>query len=67
MIYQDAKKAFKERKKIKAHGILYEHINAIIFRRHENIEVVQLELQDINTQNSVTTVKMENAEVEDET
>ena len=67
MIYQEALKAMKSRIKIKAAGKTYKHINAIIFRKTENLEVIQLELQDISTQNSVTIVNINQAEVEDET
>lgn len=57
----------KSRIKIKAAGKTYKHINAIIFRKTENLEVIQLELQDISTQNSVTIVNINQAEVADET
>lgn len=67
MIYQEALKAMKSRIKIKAAGKNYKHINAIIFRKTENLEVIQLELQDINTENSVTIVNINQAEVADET
>ena len=67
MIYQEALKAMKSRIKIKAAGKTYKHINAIIFRKTENLEVIQLELQDISTQNSVTIVNINQAEVADET
>lgn len=67
MIYQEALKAMKSRIKIKAAGTTYKHINAIIFRKTENLELIQLELQDINTQNSVTIVNINQAEVADET
>ena len=63
MIYQEAKEAFNKRSRIIVDGRIYRHINAIIFRRHEQIEVIQLELQDESSQNSVTVVKMEKAEV----
>lgn len=63
MIYQEAKEAFNNRSRIIVDGRKYKHINAIIFRRHEQIEVIQLELQDESSQNSVTVVKMEKAEV----
>lgn len=63
MIYQEAKVAFNNRSRIIFDGRTYRHINAIIFRRHEQIEVIQLELQDESSQNSVTVVKMEKAEV----
>lgn len=67
MIYQEALKAMKEKKRIKASGIIYKRINAIIFRKTDTIEMIQLELQDINTQNSVTIVNINQAEVADET
>lgn len=67
MIYQETLKAMKSRIKIKAAGKTYKHINAIIFRKTENLEVIQLELQDISTQNSVTIVNINQAEVADET
>lgn len=67
MIYQEALKAMKSRIKIKAAGKTYKHINAIIFRKTETLELIQLELQDINTQNSVTIVNINQAEVADET
>lgn len=57
----------KSRIKIKAAGKTYKHINAIIFRKTENLEVIQLELQDISTQNSVTIVNINQVEVADET
>lgn len=63
MIYQEAKEAFNNRSKIIVDGRTYKYINAIIFRRHDQIEVIQLELQDESSQNSVTVVKMEKAEV----
>lgn len=63
MIYQEAKEAFNKRSRIIVDGRTYKHINAIIFRRHDQIEVIQLELQDESSQNSVTVVKMEKAEV----
>lgn len=63
MIYQEAKEAFNNMSKIIVDGRTYRHINAIIFRRHEQIEVIQLELQDESSHNSVTIVKMEKAEV----
>lgn len=63
MIYQEAKEAFNNRSRIIFDGRTYKQINAIIFRRYEQIEVIQLELQDDSSQNSVTVVKMEKAEV----
>lgn len=67
MIYQEALKAMKSRIKIKAAGKTYKHINAIIFRKTENLELIQLELQDLGTENSVTIVNINQAEVADET
>jgi|GEM_PF-6577219 hypothetical protein len=67
MIYQEALKAMKSRKKIKAAGKTYKYINAIIFRKTENLELIQLELQDLGTENSVTIVNINQAEVADET
>ena len=67
MIYQEALKAMKSRIKIKAAGKTYKHINAIIFRKTENLEIIQLELQDLGTENSVTIVNINQAEVADET
>lgn len=66
MIYQEALKAMKSRTKIKAAGKTYKRINAIIFRKTESLEVIQLELQDLGTQNSVTIVNINQAEVADE-
>lgn len=66
MTYQEAKRAIKKRLKIKSGGIIYKHINAIIFRKTDEIEQVELELQDVKA-NSVTICKMEQAEVLDET
>lgn len=67
MIYQEALKAMKSRIKIKATGKTYKHINAIIFRKTETLELIQLELQDLGTENSVTIVNINQAEVADET
>lgn len=67
MIYQEALKAMKSRIKIKAAGKTYQHINAIIFRKTENLELIQLELQDLGTENSVTIVNINQAEVANET
>lgn len=67
MIYQEALKAMKSRIKIKATGKTYKYINAIIFRKTENLELIQLELQDLGTENSVTIVNINQAEVADET
>lgn len=67
MIYQEALKTMKKRIPIKAGGIVYKRINAIIFRKTDTKEYIQLELQDKKTQNSVTIVNMSQAEVEDET
>lgn len=66
MIYQEAKQAMKSRCKIKLKGIVYKHINAIIFRKTENLEIIQLELQDMQA-NSVSICRIEQAEVADET
>lgn len=67
MIYQEALKAMKSRTKIKAAGKTYKYINAIIFRKTENLELIQLELQDLGTENSVTIVNINQAEVANET
>lgn len=60
MTYQEAKKAFKTRAQVKLDGIIYERINAIIFRKTE-IETIELELQAIKA-NSITIAKMEQVE-----
>ncbi|NMW84245.1 hypothetical protein HKO22_00610 [Peptoniphilus sp. AGMB00490] len=65
MIYQEALKAMKNRSKVKAAGIVYKHINAIIFRKTESKEIIEIELQS-NCQNSVTIVDIAQAEVSDE-
>lgn len=67
MIYQEALKAMKSREKIQACGLTYKCINAIIFRKTDTKEMIQLELQDLGTQNSVTIVNIGQAEVADET
>lgn len=61
MTYQEAKKAFKTRAPVKSGGITYKHINAIIFRKTE-IEIIQLELQDMNNNNSITIARLEQVE-----
>ena len=57
----------KSREKIKACGLTYKCINAIIFRKTDTVEMIQLELQDLNTYNSVTIVNISQAEVANET
>ena len=66
MIYQEALKAMKGREKIKACGLTYKCINAIIFRKTDNKEIIELELQS-PVRNSVTIVNINQAEVADET
>ncbi|MGF0095030.1 hypothetical protein ACQRC6_01200 [Peptoniphilus sp. SGI.035] len=65
MIYQEALKAMKNRSKVRVGGIVYKHINAIIFRKTETKEMIELELQS-NCQNSVTIADIAQAEVIDE-
>ncbi|WP_071026031.1 hypothetical protein [Peptoniphilus raoultii] len=67
MIYQEALKAMKKRIPVKAGGIVYKRINAIIFRKTDTREYIQLELQDKKTQNSITIVNINQAEAKDET
>ena len=62
MNYQQAKEAFNEFKEIKCLGVVYKNIQAIIFRRANGLEVVQLELLD-KSGNSVTVAKMKDCEV----
>lgn len=57
----------KSREKIKACGLTYKCINAIIFRKTDTVEMIQLELQDLKAYNSVTIVNISQAEVADET
>lgn len=46
MIYQEALKAMKKRIPVKVGGIFYKRINAIIFRKTDTKEYIELELQD---------------------
>lgn len=62
MIYKEALAAMKSREQVKCNGILYKHINAIIFRKTDDIEMIQVELQDASNYNSVTIAKIENVE-----
>lgn len=62
MIYQEALKAMKNRSKVKVDGIVYKRINAIIFRKTETKEMIELELQS-NARNSVTICDIAQAEV----
>ncbi len=57
----------KKRIPVKAGGIVYKRINAIIFRKTDTREYIQLELQDKKTQNSITIVNINQAEAKDET
>ncbi|MDU3456657.1 MAG: hypothetical protein E7F47_01980 [Peptoniphilus harei] len=65
MIYQEALKAMKNREKIKACGLTYKWINAIIFRKTDTKEIIELELQS-PVRNSITIVNINQAEVADE-
>ncbi|WP_340412595.1 hypothetical protein [Peptoniphilus sp. HCN-40583] len=58
MTYEDAKKAFNDRSKVRHKGIEYQQINAIIFRRIDGEKVIQLELQDTKAK-SVTIARLE--------
>lgn len=62
MIYKEAVKALKERAPVQVDGIIYKHINAIIFRKTDEIELIQVELQDKSNINSVKIVKLEKVE-----
>ena len=61
MDYQQAKEAFNTKKEIKHKGVEYRCITAIVFRRTNGLEVIQLELLDKNG-NSVTVAKMKDCE-----
>ena len=65
MNYQQAKEAFNTRKEITCKGIDYKSIEAIIFRRSNGLEIVQLELADY-TGKSVTIANMKECEVKGE-
>lgn len=62
MTYQEARQALKTRAPVKVNGTEYKHINAIIFRKTDKIELIQVELQDMNNNNSVTIARLEQVE-----
>ncbi|MET3616757.1 uncharacterized protein YdeI (BOF family) [Peptoniphilus olsenii] len=62
MTYKEAVKAMRERQKVKLGGIVYKHINAIIFRKTKTAELIQVELQDDSNYNAVTVAKIEKVE-----
>lgn len=55
----------RNRVNVVACGIVYRHINAIIFRKTNFVEIIELELQDMRA-NSVTVLKIDKVEVADE-
>lgn len=66
MTYQEAREVLKSRVRVSAGGIIYKHINAIIFRKTDKIELIQLELQDQEA-NSVKIARINDVEVYKET
>lgn len=62
MTYQEARQALKTRAPVKVNEREYKCINAIIFRKTDKIELIQVELQDMNNNNSVTIARLEQVE-----
>lgn len=58
MTYKEALKAMKSRDNVIVNDIVYKRINAIIFRKTDEQELIEAELQDMNT-NSVIICELE--------